>query len=300
MDGKNHFIKLLKMKNNKKFDSEKLYRINKSNEELIQLLSPEITVSNQELFYKKSGQQNTFNKELNNKGIYRSNKMAYPELDDCLEKIQQELDILFKQNIGIKKSRLDLDVAKIFHRNLKIAKMAIVDYDFWRYITLFYFIELVKRRWESYPEDPAHWNANAKAICGRALGLTLNKKRYDESKIISYTTRNIRIDCYRYWFIGNKLFDLKKGYYLIDKISDKFKTQDGSLQQFFLELEGSRLLSHGDRIAKIMADAILLSNKRYTEPELEGCFRRYNAYSNRLFMEAEEKMIKKEICLQQV
>ena len=109
--------------------------------------------------------------------------------------------------------------------------------------------------------------------------------------------RNQRIDCYRYWWIGNKLYDNKKGYYLLDKISEKFKKEDASIQQFLLELEGSRLLSYEDRVAKIMADTILLSGKRFSETELENCFRRYNAYSNRLFMEAEEKAIKKEICL---
>src|SRR5688572_26333379 len=95
--------------------AEKLYKINKSNEDLIQLLSPEITPSNQELFYKKSGDQNKFNTELRNKGIDLSNNEIFPELDDCLNMIQQEINELFKKNMDVKKSRLDLDIAKIFH-----------------------------------------------------------------------------------------------------------------------------------------------------------------------------------------
>ncbi|MBK7376913.1 MAG: hypothetical protein IPJ02_15610 [Chitinophagaceae bacterium] len=276
---------------------EKLYRINKNNEDLIQLLSPEITASNQELFYKKSGDQNKFNKELRNKGIDLINGEKYPELENSLTNIRQEIIILLKNNSDIKRPRLDLDMAKIFHKNLNLPKMATIDYEFWKYITLFYFIEVVKWRWEKDPEKPENWNTNAKAICGRSLGLTLNKKKYDEDKTISYTIRNQRIDCYRYWWIGNKLFDKTKGYYYLDKISEKFKNEDASLQDFLNHLEGNKLLSENDRVSKIMAESILLSHKKFSETEMRNSFNRYNAFSNRLFMEAEEKMIKKEICL---
>ena len=284
------------MKNHKILSPESLYHINKNSLDLIQILSPEITDSNQDLFYRKSGSQDNFAKELRNKGIGPDNEKRYAELDDCLEKIQQELVVLFKKNIEIKKSRLDLDVAKIFHQNLILPRMAIIDYEFWRYITLFHFIELVKRRWEKDSNNSSNWNTNAKAICGRALGITLNKKKYDEDKTISYTLRNQRIDCYRYWWVGNRLYDKTKGYYYIDKISEKFKTEDASLQDFLNHLEGSKLLSENDRISKIMAESILLSDKKFSEGEMRNCFNRYNAFSNRLFMEAEDKMFKKEIC----
>ncbi len=172
------------MKNSKPLKPENLRHINKSNSDLIQLLSPEITASNQELFYRKSSNQTNFSKELRNKGITSVNEKDSTELEDCLEKIKKELSVLFKNNSEIKKSRLDLDIAKIFHRNLALPRMAIIDYDFWRFITLFHFIELVKWRWEKDPTDPSNWNTNAKYICGRALGLTLNKKKYDEDKTI--------------------------------------------------------------------------------------------------------------------
>ena len=281
----------------KKLNPEKLYHINKTNDELIQLLSPEITFSNQELFYKKSGDQHKFNRDLKSKGIDFVNEEKYSELDDALEKIQQELNYLLKTNTDTKKTRLDLDIAKILHKNLELPRRSIVDYDFWRYITLFNFIELVKWRWEKNPGDSSNWNSNAKAICGRALGLTLNKQKYDEDKTIVYSARNRRIDSYRYWWVGNKLHDTSKGYYYLDKISEKFKTEDAPVQDFLNHLEGNKLLSENDRISKIMAEAILLSSKKFTEQEARNCFNRYNAFSNRLFMDAEEKMIKREICL---
>lgn len=46
-----------------------------------------------------------------------------------------------------------------------------------------------------------------------------------------------------------------------------------------------------------MANTILLSGIRFDEKEARNCFMRYNPYSNRLFMEANENLIRREICL---
>jgi len=275
---------------------DKLYHFNKTNQELVVLLSPDIGVYNKQLFYKESKSQIKFNNELkkNNIELQQGN---YTELDDSLNQINKELDDLLKKQKGIKKTRLDFDIAKIFHKNLNIQRRAIIDYDFWRFITLFYFIELVKWRWERNPDNPNNWNWNARTIFGRALGLTLNTKKYNEDKTITYTTRNQRIDSYRYWWIANKLYDSDKGYYYLEKISDKFKKEEASVQDFLNLLEGYKLLSVNDRISKIMANTILLSGKKYSEKEARNCFMRYSAYCNRLFMEADENLIKREICL---
>jgi hypothetical protein len=71
------------MKKTNTLSPEKLYRLNKTNQELVQLLSPEINASHQELFYKKSGDQKKFNKELKNKSIDLLNKETYPELEEA-------------------------------------------------------------------------------------------------------------------------------------------------------------------------------------------------------------------------
>lgn len=273
-----------------------LYHFNKTNQELVQLLSPDIGVFNQELFYRKSKSQQTFNSELKNRGIELQGE-KYPELEDKLNIIQDELDELLKKHKDIKKTRLDFDIAKIFHENLNIPRRAIIDYDFWRYITLFYFIKLTKWRWEKNPDNPNNWNSNAKAIFGRALGLTLNKRKYDQNKYITYSTRNQRINSYRYWWIANKLYDPVKGYYFVEKIAEKFKNEEASVQDFLNHLEGNKLLSANDHVSKVMADAILLSGTKFSEQTARDCFMRYNAYSSRLFMDAEEKAIKREICL---
>lgn len=277
-------------------NADKLYHFNKTNQELVRHLSPDITVLNQELFYGKSKNQQIFNNELKNRGIELHGE-KYPELEERLHIIQDELKELLKEHKDIKKTKLDFDIAKIFHQNLNLPRRAIIDYDFWRFITLFYFIELAKWRWEKNPDNPNNWNSNAKAIFGRALGLTLNKKRYLQDKFITHSPRNQRINSYRYWWIANKLFDPFKGYYYVEKIAEKSKNEEASIQDFLNHLEGNKLLSANDRISKIMADAILLSGTKFSEQAARNCFMRYNAYSNRLFMDAEEKVIKGEICL---
>lgn len=279
-----------------KLNPDKLYHFNKTNQELVHLLSPDIGVFNQELFYRKSKNQETFNNELKNKGIEFKGE-NYPELEEKLQIIQAELDELLKEHKEIRKTRLDFDIAKIFHQNLNIPRRAIIDYDFWRYITLFYFIELTKWRWEKNPDNPNNWNSNAKAIFVRTLGLTLNKMKYNQDKSITYSTRNLRINSYRYWWIANKLYDPDKGYYFVERIAEKFKNEEASVQDFLNHLEGNKLLSANDRVSKVMADAILLSGTKFSEQAARDCFMRYNAYSSRLFMDAEEKAIKSEICL---
>ena len=121
--------------------------------------------------------------------------------------------------------------------------------------------------------------------------------RYNQDKSITYSTRNLRINSYRYWWIANKLYDSDKGYYYVERIAEKFKNEEASVQDFLNHLEGNKLLSANDRVSKVMADAILLSGAKFSEQAARDCFMRYNAYSNRLFMDAEEKAIKKEICL---
>ena len=98
--------------------------------------------------------------------------------------------------------------------------------------------------------------------------------------------------------MGNRLFDNEKEYYYLDKISEKFKLDDGPLQDFLNMLEGNRVLSLDDKIFKFMAQSILLGDRVYKQNEIRGCFKRYNAYTNRLLMEADESIIQKEICLQ--
>lgn len=279
----------------KKLDPKKLYHLNKSTSDLVQLLSPDINPTNIPVFNSKSGTQRIFNNELNNKGIDLKGNQ-YPELEDALNRIREQFAELKKEFKDVKRTKLDFNVAKIFHNNLDLARSSMIDYDFWQSITLFYLIEITKWRWEDNPEKSDNWYKNAKAIFGRSLGVTLNKQRYEEDKIISYTMRNQRINSYRYWWIGQRMYDPIKKYYYLDKLAEKVKAEESSVQDFLNHLEGNRLLSQNDRVSKIMADCILLSGRKFGEQEARDCFMRYNAFSSRLFMDADEKSLRHEIC----
>lgn len=90
-----------------------LYHFNKTNQELVQLLSPDIGVFNQELFYRKSKSQQTFNSELKNRGIELQGE-KYPELEDKLNIIQDELDELLKKHKDIRRQGLTLILLRFF------------------------------------------------------------------------------------------------------------------------------------------------------------------------------------------
>ena len=98
-----------------KFNSDKLYHLNKSSEDLIYLLSPEIgDPHNQELFYRISGSQIKFNSRLKEKEIQLQGEFI-PALEECLKKIREEYELVIKKNPGVSPARLDFDLAKIFH-----------------------------------------------------------------------------------------------------------------------------------------------------------------------------------------
>ena len=69
------------------------------------------------------------------------------------------------------------------------------------------------------------------------------------------------------------------------------------MQDFLNQLEGNSLLSEDDRIAKIMAEAILLGNTEFSESEMRKSFNRYNAFTKRLLMIADREVIRKDVCL---
>lgn len=264
-----------------RLNSSRLYRLNKSREDLLHLLNPKESLQNQPLFWKYSGDQEKFKSLLGEKNLYIETA-PYPELDDVLFKTQEELIQLKLNNVDIPKTRLDFDIAKVFHKNLRIPKSAISNYDFWRCITMFYFIENVKWRWQKEPEnDNRNWASNADAIFRRSVG-----------------ERNLRIDAYRYWLLGEKFFCNQKGYYYLDSLSDLVKNDSKlSVQNFILWTLENKLTSNNNRVSKMLAEILFLEKKKYSEVYIEGCIKRYNAFINRLFSEADSELIKKEICL---
>ena len=70
-----------------------------------------------------------------------------------------------------------------------------------------------------------------------------------------------------------------------------------SVQNFILWTLENRLTSNNNRITKMLAEILFLEKQKYTEAYIECCIKRYNAYINRLFSEADSELIRKEICL---
>ncbi len=161
-------------------DPDRLYKSNKSCHDMIQLLSPQINGKNIELFSLTSKNQENFNKALKTKGLDLIDG-HYPELDSQLRIIQSQLnDLMTNANTkGNKRQEYDLEIAKIVHSNLSLYRKSTIDYDFWRYITLFHLIEMTKWRWEKDPNKSINWNPNAKAIFGRALGLSFDLSKFN-------------------------------------------------------------------------------------------------------------------------
>ena len=79
----------------------------------------------------------------------------------------------------------------------------------------------------------------------------------------NYITKKWPFPPYTIYCVGNKS---------IDKIAEKFKNEEASVQDFLNHLEGNKLLSVNDRVSKIMADAILLSGTKFNEQAARDCF----------------------------
>lgn len=263
-----------------KLDPTKLYKLNKSKEDVVLLLNPMEYKENQVLFWKYSEDQKRFNSGLNDKDL-RIESNIYDELNDALSYTQEELVTLRMKYPNVSKTRLDFDIAKIFHKNISIPKSVINNYDFWRSVTLFYFIEIVRWRWQNDPSDHNNWASNAKKIFNRSVGV-----------------RNNRIDGYRYWLLGEKLYCNQKGYYYLDALSDLVKSEQNlSVQNFILWILENKLTSSNNKVTKMFSEILFLEKKRYSENYIEDCIKRFNAFNSRLFEISDLDLFKREVCL---
>ena len=203
----------------------KLYKINRSGADLVQSLSPGISAHNMPLFRSVSEDIVKFQGNLKQRGIEIVGD-AYPELDESIQLAREEIDTIIRDADTSMKPRYDLDFAMVIHKHIRIPLRAVNEYEFWRCMNLFYFIDLTKWRWESDPNNSSKWYGNAAAIFRRSTGYSLNETKWKKERALIYDTRNKRIDIFRYWFLGNKLHDPDKGYYYLKKISDKYKKQE--------------------------------------------------------------------------
>jgi len=257
------------------------YSLNKK--ELESVLSPKVNDSNIELFAICSKDQSKFTRRLEERGLEIVGDLS-KELENYINKIHEEITILRKENSEFdsnlkSRQKLDFELAMIIHSNLNFGRFQSINFEFWRWCTLNYFIEYVRWRWLNYPDDINKIRDNSFAVFRRAFG-----------------ERDRRIDLLRYWLIGERLFDRSKKYYYLEKLSERAKTVDGPFQDYINNIIDNNLFSPNDMVSKTMAEIMLIENKFPTQ-KLIGAFKRYHTYINRFFIEGEKETFKKEICI---
>jgi hypothetical protein len=258
------------------------FKLEKS--ELAKSISPTDNQANIALFGHDALNQQKFLHQLKMRMIETEGEVN-SELLEKVEKINEEINTLKKKyEINIKSSRdkgkLDFDIAKIFHSNFNFNRSAMLNYRFWRWLTLSFFIENVVWRWISDPNDLNKIRKNAITVFQRGFG-----------------ERDRRIDALRYWVIGERLWDNKKQYYYLDKIAESAKINEGPFQNFINNLIDNNLYSPNERVTKIMGQIMLTGDRLFKDKELVYSFKRYHSYTNRFLIEGDEDIFRKEICL---
>lgn len=252
--------------------------------ELEEVLSPEKREVNIELFAITSKDQSKFNKKLISMGLEEIGSKD-DQLIDSVKKSLFQVELLMKTYHELiinpnSRVKLDFDIAKIIHKNLNLDRIHMINYGFWRWINLNYFIENVRWRWIKDPDNINKIFQNSKAVYQRGFG-----------------ERDRRIDILRYWYIGERLYDNSKKYYYLDKLAEIAKENNGPFQDFLNNIIDNNLLSPNEQVSKTMGE-IMLINSIFKTQNLIAAFKRYHSYTNRFLVEADNEIFKKEICLQ--
>jgi hypothetical protein len=206
------------------------------------------------------------------------------EEEEVIQQIKEEFKQLKEKYADKKPERLDMDVAIIFHKNLKKLKWGrfhIEDFGMWRWISINYFLTEARWRWTS--EDPKKEKLfeNARSCYQRLVG-----------------ERNRRIFPLWYFTIGERLYDRHFGYSLLEKLAVKSREKKtggfGNLNNY---LNDTKLLSPNEHVSKTMSRLLLTGDLLANNDEVEDSFKRYNAYKRRLLNYASDTIFENEICL---
>jgi len=193
----------------------------------------------------------------------------------------KDLKIVFQDT---RPDRLDMDLAIIFHKNLKKLKWGryhAEEFGMWRWLSINFFLTEAFWRWS---EDD------------------FNKKKFFESSRSCYQRlvgeRNRRILPLWYFSIGERLYDTHFGYSLLEKLAEKCREKAaGGFGNLNNNLNDTKLLSPNEHVAKTMSKILLLGDKIGSNDEVADAFKRYNGFSRRLLNYGSEVIFEKEICL---
>lgn len=206
---------------------------------------------------------------------------------NAIQQIKIEISELRASYPEVRPDRLDMDLAIIFHRNLKKLKWGrfqIDDFGSWRWLSINYFLSEVKWRWTT--EDPKLEKLfeNAKSCYQRLVG-----------------ERNRRIFPLWYFTIGERLYDNHFGYSLLNKLAVISRERvTGGFGNLSNNLNDTKLLSPNEHVSKTMSKILLSGDSIANNDEVANAFKRYNAYKRRLLNYASDTIFEKEICLFQI
>ncbi len=204
--------------------------------------------------------------------------------EKMLQKIKSEIKQLQKQFSDAKAERLEFDLAKIFHSNLReigFGRFHVDDIGMWRWMSMNYFKEETFWRRGLSDLDKKEIPKAAKATFEHCIG-----------------KRSRDIFPRRYFVIGQRLFDTNEKYALIEKLAEKSRAaRSGGFGNLIANIVETKLISPNDYVSKVISKIMFADRGIGDDKEVKNAFVRYNAYRKRLLNNASENVFRNEICL---
>jgi hypothetical protein len=228
--------------------------------------------------------QDKFNKYLSKNIELEVAGEVTNEEEEVIQNIKAEIKKLQKMFPDVKSERLEFDLAKIFHSNLKrlgFGRFHVDDVGMWRWMSMQYFKEETFWRRGKSDFDKRDYTKAAKATFEHCVG-----------------KRSRDIFPRRYYIIGQRLFDANEKYILIDKLAEKSRSaRTGGFGNLIANMVETKLISPNDYVSKIVSKIMFTESNIGDDKEVRYAFIRYNAYRKRLLNNAAENVFKNEICL---
>lgn len=211
-------------------------------------------------------------KDLAEEGELSADEMA------GIQRIKGQISEIRKQYKLEDPSKFDFDLAKIFHKNLKIDRYKLNDFGFWRWLSMNFFLEEIQWRWAKKYRETGEVLKAATAIHDHLVG----------------KSKSHRIFPRRLYIVGLRLYD--GSYTLLDKISNNSKSNVmGGYGDFVNYLTDTKLISFNDNVAKTMGRLLLSDKKVKSKDVVIDSFKRYNGFKNRMMSEASEEIFRSEV-----
>lgn len=209
------------------------------------------------------------------------------EEEKVLRSIKNEIKQLQKKYPEVKPERLEFDLAKIFHSNLKqlgFGRFHVDDVGMWRWMSMNYFKEETFWRRGKVDFDKGDYSVKpAKATFEHCVG-----------------KRSRDIFPRRYFSIGERLFDKEQKYFFLDELAKLQRTSSsGAFGDYILNLIDTKLLSPSDYVSKVMGKVLFMKGHIAQGKEVVNAFVRYNGFSRRHLNYAGENTFENEICIRE-